>query len=208
MACRSSQGGWFGRHSHVTIASARKAAWRFAHRLASTTRSEHVSESRDFPWPRIGPAACSEPSPIRIPCRVASGLTVSGPSSPFLQDGKEGQRAGFPAHLPCCTLGTMTRVDASPPCCRWVRSHGGVGQSRPQRLMWQNDWFPRYTRRMWPCEAKRAASGGRLSTLLPDNRRRRSLIALRAVGRRPQSATLAGQSSNVMPVFGGLLPLQ
>jgi hypothetical protein len=60
-------------------------------------RSEHVSESRDCPWPRIGPAACTEPSPIRIPCRVASVLTVSGPSSPFLQDGKEGQRAGFPA---------------------------------------------------------------------------------------------------------------
>ena len=62
-----------------------------------TTRSEHVSESRDCPWPRIGPAACTEPSPVRIPCRVASVLTASGPSSPFLQDGKEGQRAGFPA---------------------------------------------------------------------------------------------------------------
>ena len=44
-------------------------------------------------WPR----ACTEPSPIRIPCRVASVLTASRPSSPFLQDGKEGQRAGFPA---------------------------------------------------------------------------------------------------------------
>jgi len=49
-------------------------------------RSEHVSESRDCPWPRIGPAACTEPSPIRTPCPLANVLTVSGPSSSAARD--------------------------------------------------------------------------------------------------------------------------
>jgi hypothetical protein len=63
------------------------------------------------------------------------------PFKPFLARREGGAEGGLSRHLPCCTLGTTTRDDALPPRCRWVRSHGGVGQSRLQRLMWQNDWF-------------------------------------------------------------------
>jgi hypothetical protein len=104
-------------------------------------RSEHVSESRDCPWPRIGPAACTEPSPIKISVSSGERSDRVRPFKPFLARREGGAEGGLSRHLPCCTLGTTTRDDALPPCCRWVRSHGGVGQSRLQRLMWQNDWF-------------------------------------------------------------------
>ena len=140
------------------------------------SRSEHVSESRDCPWPRIGPAACTEPSAIRIRCRVASVLTVSA-FKPFLARREGGAEGGPSRHLPCCTLGTTTCDDASPPCCQWVRSHGGLGQSCLQRLMWQNDWFRETRGARGTARRSERRSGSRLSTLLPDNRKRRSLIA-------------------------------